>query len=117
MLSIISLRDFPGGFIADILRSMAEQLETGGALDADFIAAQPTAAGAELSRALVEEGHTADSYREALGTLRRAYLTAELARHTRRAEELLQEGKAGYIDELNEVKRIQDEIARENLHT
>jgi len=29
---------------------------------------------------------------------------------------MMQEGKAAYIDELNEVKKIQDEIARENLH-
>ena len=116
ILSFIPLVDFPDEFIADILRTMAEQLETGGALDAGFIAAQPTAVGAELSRALVEEGHTEASYREALGTLRRAYLTVALARHTRRAEEMMQEGKAAYIDELNEVKKIQDEIARENLH-
>ena len=95
---------------------MAEQLETGGVLDADFIAAQPTAVGAELSRVLVEEGHTEASYREALGTLRRAYLIAALAQHTRLAEEMMQEGKAAYIDELNEVKKIQDEIARGNLH-
>ena len=117
ILSLIPLAHFPDEGIGEILRAMEKHHAAGGAFDADFIAAQPTAAGAELSRALVEEGHTADSYREALGTLRRAYLTAELARHTRRAEELLQEGKAGYIDELNEVKRIQDEIARENLHT
>ena len=95
---------------------MAAHLDAGGVFDADFIAAQPTAAGAELSRALVEEGHTAASYREALGTLRRAYLTAALARHTRLAEEMMQEGKEAYIDELNEGKRIQDEIARMNSH-
>ena len=117
ILSLIPLAHFPDEGIGEILRAMEKHHAAGGAFDADFIAAQPTAAGAELSRALVEEGHTADSYREALGTLRRAYLTAELARHTRRAEELMQEGKAGYIDELNEVKRIQDEIARENPHT
>ena len=116
ILSFIPLRDFPDEFIADILRTMTEQLETGGVLDADFIAAQPTAVGAELSRVLVEEGHTEASYREALGTLRRAYLTAALAQHTRLAEEMMQEGKAAYIDELNEVKKIQDEIARGNLH-
>ena len=63
ILSFIPLRDFPDEFIADILRTMAEQLETGGVLDADFIAAQPTAVGAELSRVLVEEGHTESSYR------------------------------------------------------
>ena len=73
-------------------------------------------AGTEISRALVEDGRTADSCREALGTLRRAYLTQQLARHTHRAEEMMQEGKAAYIDELNQVKRIQDELTHENLY-
>lgn len=95
---------------------MAEHLQAGGALDADFIAEQPTAARDELMRTLAEEGRTDDSYRGALATLRRAYLTAALARHTRRAEAMMQEGKAAYIDELNEVKKIQDEISRENLN-
>ena len=116
ILSSVSLAHFPDAGIGEILRAMEEHRAAGGTFDADFIAAQPTAAGAELSRALVEEGHTAASYREALGTLRRAYLTAALAQHTRLAEEMMQEGKEAYIDELNEVKRIQDEIARENLH-
>lgn len=116
ILSLIPLDQFPDVLSAEILRAMEQRLASGGALDADFIAAQPTAAGAELSRALVEEGHTAASCREALGTLRRAYLTTALERHTRRAEEMMQEGKAAYIDELNEVKKIQDEIARENSH-
>ena len=112
ILSSIPLEKIPDECIAEILRAMAEQLASGGALDADFVAAQPAAAGAELTRAIVEEGRTEAAYREALGTLRRAYLTTELARHTRHAEELMQEGKETYIDELNEVKRIQDEIAR-----
>ena len=116
ILSSVPLAHFPDAGIGEILRAMEEHRAAGGTFDADFIAAQPTAAGAELSRALVEEGHTAASYREALGTLRRAYLTAALAQHTRLAEEMMQEGKEAYIDELNEVKRIQDEIARENLH-
>ena len=116
ILSSVPLAHFPDEGLAEILHAMEEHLAAGGAFNADFIAAQPTAAGAELTRTLAEEGHTAASYREALGTLRRAYLTAALARHTRLAEEMMQEGKEAYIDELNEVKRIQDEIARENLH-
>ena len=110
------MEDFPDEFIAQLLQTMAAHLDAGGILDADFIAAQPTATGDELTRAIVEEGRTEASYREALGMLRRACLAHALARHTRRAEEMMQEGKEGYIDELNEVKRIQDEIARENLH-
>lgn len=116
ILSFIPLENFPDERIAEILRAMEEHRAAGGAFDATFIAAQPAAAGSELTRTLVEEGRTAESYREAMGVLRRAYLTTELARHTRRAEEMMQEGKEAYIDELNEVKRIQDEIARENLH-
>lgn len=114
ILSLIPLADFPDAGTAEILRAMEQHSAAGGALDAAFIAAQPTAAGAELTRAIAGEGRTPASYREALGTLRRAYLTAALARHTRRAEEMMQAGKAAYIDELNEVKKIQDEIAREN---
>ena len=114
ILSLIPLADFPDAGTAEILRAMEQHSAADGALDAAFIAAQPTAAGAELTRAIAGEGRTPASYREALGTLRRAYLTAALARHTRRAEEMMQAGKAAYIDELNEVKKIQDEIAREN---
>lgn len=116
ILSAIPMEDFPDELIAQLLPAMAAHVDAGGVLDADFIAAQPTAAGDELTRAIVEEGRTEASYQEALGTLRRNYLTHALARHTRRAEEMMQEGKEGYIDELNEVKKIQDEIARENLH-
>ena len=114
ILSLIPLADFPDAGTAEILRAMEQHSAAGGALDAAFIAAQPTAAGAELTRAIAGEGRTPASYREALGTFRRAYLTAALARHTRCAEEMMQAGKAAYIDELNEVKKIQDEIAREN---
>jgi len=39
------------------------------------------------------------------------HLTALLAAHSRRAEEMMQEGKQAYIDELNEVKKIQDELS------
>ena len=116
ILSFIPRTDFPDELIGGILGAMAEHLQAGGALDADFIAEQPTAARDELMRTLAEEGRTDDSYRGALATLRRAYLTAALARHTRRAEAMMQEGKAAYIDELNEVKKIQDEISRENLN-
>ena len=116
ILSLVPPADFPDAGTGEILRAMALHREAGGVFDAAFIAAQPTAAGEELTRAIAGEGRTFASYREALGTLRRAYLTTELARHTRHAEEMMQAGKAAYIDELNEVKRIQDEIAREKLH-
>ena len=107
----VPLAAFPDAFFGDILRRAAAHLSAGGALDADFIAGLDSAAGAEISRALVEEGRSEESYRDALRTFRRMHLTALLAGHTRRAEEMMQEGKQAYIDELNEVKKIQDELS------
>ena len=86
ILSLVPPADFPDAGTGEILRAMALHREAGGVFDAAFIAAQPTAAGEELTRAIAGEGRTSASYREALGTLRRAYLTTELARHTRHAE-------------------------------
>jgi len=107
----VPLAAFPDAFFGDILRRAAAHLAAGGALDADFIAGLDSAAGAEISRALVEEGRSEESYRDALRTFRRMHLTALLAAHSRRAEEMMQEGKQAYIDELNEVKKIQDELS------
>ena len=115
ILSNVPMEAFPDSFYGAIFRAMEAHLSAGGTLDADFIAAQQ-AAGAEISRALVEDGRSEASYRDALASVRRAYLTAQLAYHTRRAEEMIQEGKAAYIDELNEVKKIQDEITRGTGH-
>ena len=107
----VPLSEFPDDLFGDILRRAAAHTEAGGTLDAAFTAGLDPAAAAEISRALVEEGHTEEAYRDALQTFRRMYLAALLARHTRRAEEMMQEGKPAYIDELNEVKKIQDEIS------
>ena len=107
----VPLAEFPDEFFGGILQHAAVHTAAGGALDADFIAGLDAAAGAEISRALVEEGYTEDAYRDALRTFRRARLGTLLARHTRRAEEMMKEGKQAYIDELNEVKKIQDELS------
>ena len=107
----VPLTEFPDAFFGDILRAAAEHTAAGGALDADFIAELPAAAGAAISRALVEEGRSEESFQDALRTFHRMHLTARLALHTRRAEEMMQEGKQAYIDELNEVKKIQDELS------
>ena len=104
------LSEFPDSLFRMIFETAAAHITAGGTLDAAFIAGLDAAAGAEISRALVEEGHPVTE--EALRTVRHAHLTAQLERHTRLAEEMLQEGKAAYIDELNEVKKIQDEIMR-----
>ena len=107
----VPLDAFPDEFFGTIFRTVAAQIAAGGVIDADFIAAQPAEESAEITRALVEEPPTPEARAGALTAFRRAYLTAALAQHTHRAETMMQEGKAGYVDELNEVKRIQDELA------
>ena len=107
----VPLDAFPDEFVGTIFRTVAAQIAAGGVIDADFIAAQPTEESAEITRALVEEPPTPEARAGALTAFRRAHLTAALAQHTHRAETMMQEGKAGYVDELNEVKRIQDELA------
>ena len=108
----VPLEAFPDDFFGTILRAIDAHIHAGGALNADFIAAQPPEMGAEVTRALVEDAPSKDTCMDALAAFRRVYLTAALAQHTRRAEMMMQEGKAGYVDELNAVKRIQDELAR-----
>ena len=108
----VPLDAFPDEFFGTIFRTVAAQIAAGGVIDADFIAAQPAEESAEITRALVEEPPTPEARAGALTVFRRAYLTAALAQHTHRAETMMQEGKAGYVDELNEVKRIQDELAQ-----
>ena len=110
----VPLEAFPDDFFGTILRAIDAHIHAGGALNADFIAAQPPEMGAEVTRALVEDAPSKDTCMDALAAFRRVYLTAALAQHTRRAEMMMQEGKAGYVDELNAVKRIQDELARED---
>ena len=107
----VPLDAFPDEFFGMIFRAVAAQIAAGGVIDADFIAARPAEESAEITRALVEEPPTPEARAGALTAFRRAYLTAALAQHTHRAETMMQEGKAGYVDELNEVKRIQDELA------
>ena len=107
----VPLDAFPDEFFGTIFRTVATQIAAGGVIDADFIAAQPAEESAEITRALVEEPPTPEARAGALTAFRRAHLTAALAQHTHRAETMMQEGKAGYVDELNEVKRIQDELA------
>ena len=107
----VPLDAFPDEFFGTIFCAVAAQIAAGGVIDADFIAAQPAEESAEITRALVEEPPTSEARAGALAVFRRAHLTAALAQHTHRAETMMQEGKAGYVDELNEVKRIQDELA------
>ena len=108
----VPLDAFPDEFFGTIFRAVAAQIAAEGVIDADFIAARPAEESAEITRALVEEPPTPEARAGALTAFRRAHLTTALAQHTHRAETMMQEGKAGYVDELNEVKRIQDELAQ-----
>lgn len=70
-------------------------------------------AAAELSRALVEtlDGREeAQAYDDSLRSLRKAYLEAQYLAHTEKAEAMMQAGDMTYVEELNEVKRIKDEM-------
>ena len=70
-------------------------------------------AAAELSRALVETlggREEAEAYTDSLRVLRKAYLKAQYLAHTERAEAMMQAGDKAYLEELNEVKRIKDEM-------
>ncbi len=70
-------------------------------------------AAAELSRALVEDlggREEAEAYTDSLRSLRKAYLESRYLAHTEKAEAKMQAGDMTYLEELNEVKRIKDEM-------
>ena len=70
-------------------------------------------AAAELSRALVEDlggREEAEAYNDSLKVIRKAYLNTLFVEHSRKAEEYLKAGNTAYIQELNEVKNIKDEM-------
>jgi DNA primase len=70
-------------------------------------------AAAELSRALVEDlggREEAEAYTDSLRNLRMAYLKSQYLAHTEKAEAMMQAGDMTYLEELNEVKRIKDEM-------
>ncbi|SFT49175.1 DNA primase [Selenomonas sp. GACV-9] len=70
-------------------------------------------AAAELSRALVEDlGGRAETeaYNDSLKVLRKAYLNMLFVEHSRKADEYMKAGNTAYVDELNEVMRIKDEM-------
>ncbi len=67
----------------------------------------------ELSHALVEtlDGRDeTEAYTDSLKTLRKAYLESQYLVHTEKAEAMMQAGDMAYLEELNEVKRIKDEM-------
>ena len=73
----------------------------------------PAEAAAELSRALVEDlggREEAEAYTDSLRSLRKAYLESQYLAHTEKAEAMMQAGDMKYLEELNEVKRIKNEM-------
>ena len=92
-----------------------KELSARGKKPDDVIAAQHLSeeAMAELSKTLVEniDGRDAtDVYNDSLKVLRKAYLNNLFALHSRRAEALLENGDKGYIDELEQAKKIKEEM-------
>ena len=72
-------------------------------------------ASAELSRALVEEagGETPrllEAYEDAMHQLRKAHLAQLYEEHTRRADRWEQENDARFLQELEEIQRIKNEM-------
>ena len=70
-------------------------------------------AAAELSRALVENlGGRAETeaYNDSLKVLRKAYLNMLFVEHSRKADAYMKAGNTAYVDELNEVMKIKDEM-------
>ncbi len=98
----------------EILRCMAEEWESGRQLN-DILAEEllTEEAARELSMALVEasdEREEAVAYQDSLRMLRRAYLKGLLQRHAQAAEEFLNAGNDAYRKELEEIKRIREEM-------
>ena len=52
----------------------------------------------------------AEAYTDSLRNLRMAYLKSQYLAHTEKAEAMMQAGDMTYLEELNEVKRIKDEM-------
>lgn len=81
--------------------------------DASVQGRLPEEAAAELSRALVEDlggREEAEAYTDSLRSLRKAYLESQYLAHTEKAEAMMQAGDMKYLEELNEVKRIKNEM-------
>lgn len=96
----------------EVLEAIQRQAGAGGAAMPELSELSEPAAE-ELSRAMVEDlggRDEAEAYLDAVQALRKAYLYAQYLWHTQQSERLLQAGDEGYLEELNEVKRIKDEM-------
>lgn len=104
------------GVADDVQREILEALQENAAVGRSQVpelAELTEPAAEELSRALVEDPggrDEAEAYLDAVQVLRKAYLYAQYLWHTRQSERLLEAGDKGYLEELNEVKRIKDEM-------
>jgi len=96
----------------EILEAIKGQAEAGGGAVPELAELSEQAAE-ELSRAMVEDQEGRDeteAYLDAVQALRKAYLSAQYLWHTQESERLMRAGDKGYVEELNEVKRIRDEM-------
>lgn len=92
-----------------------QDLSSQGQVPDDVTAAEKLSedAAAELSRALVENlGGRAETeaYNDSLKVLRKAYLNMLFVEHSRKADAYMKAGNTAYVDELNEVMKIKDEM-------
>ncbi len=98
----------------EIFEFLFSGYEQGGLPDASAAAeVLSERASAELSRALVEnpgEREETAAYNDSVNVLRKAYLNTLFIQHSRRAEEYLQSGNPAYREELDELKRIKEEM-------
>lgn len=95
--------------------SFLQDLSSQGQVPDDVTAAEKLSedAAAELSRALVENlGGRAETeaYNDSLKVLRKAYLNMLFVEHSRKADAYMKAGNTAYVDELNEVMKIKDEM-------
>ena len=110
LVPLEAVADKPQHEVLAFLQDCQERQQIPGAAAQESLSEE---AGAELSRALVEDlggQGEAEAYTDSLRILRKAYLQAEYLAHTEKAEAMMQAGDMKYLDELNEVKRIKDEM-------
>ena len=112
--TIVPLEGIQSPAQREILTFFKTSMEQGRPVDEASAASLSDEAAAELSRALVEDlggREEAEAYDDSLRVLRRAYLNALYAEHSRKANEYAQNGQhEACLQELNEVNKIKHEM-------
>ena len=113
-LAVVPLEGIADPVQRQVLSFLQECMDGGASPeDASVQGRLPEEAAAELSRALVEDlggREEAEAYTDSLRSLRKAYLESQYLAHTEKAEAMMQAGDMKYLEELNEVKRIKNEM-------